>query len=241
MNWNAFAIGDFKNANPQTQEERRILEESVEHLKDIDLYKEVYNKESYNSYPPEFSQGMALDTRLQKIKEIIVDHSFKNILDVGCRIGLLLFNLYENKLIETGLGIDINKSAIDLCERYKLQKKLFALNFQELMFEDYFQNMYTWHNTGFDCVVMAEVLEHCIEPVKFLNIARQLTNYVIVSVPVHTPHTNGKGNDWKYQEHVRCLKGEEMQTLLKTTGWKQVEYFQRECYCLIDIYLLQKV
>jgi len=233
MNWNAFAIGDFKNANPANDDERKLLEESVEHLKDLTLYKEVYNKEHYDSYPHDF-QGMLLDIRLERIKEIIVRNNFKNILDVGCRIGLLLFNLYENKLITDGMGIDINKSAIELCKKYKAEKAHSALSFYELMFEDF------PIRENFDCVVMAEVLEHCIDPAKFLNLARDLTNYVIVSVPVHTPHIDGKGNDWKYQEHVRCLKGKEMEDLLISTGWIVKEFFQVTCYCLIDIYLLEK-
>jgi predicted TPR repeat methyltransferase len=231
MNWKAFAMGDYANAQPASEEEVQKIQEASAHLLDVKKYAEFYNRDGYE-VPPEFHQGFPLDNRLQRVLELLLENKCDSVLDVGCRVGLLLFHMATRGLLKYGKGVDINSSAIQLANDFKTKLNLSILDFEQVMFEEYKDPI------KYDCIVMTDVLEHCISPEVFLERATQLTNKMIVSFPVDCPDLNRPPNDWKYQEHVRLLDKEHAGDLFKKTGWNVLSYSNLSCYFLIDVYLL---
>ena len=84
----------------------------------------------------------------------------KNVVDIGCNKGHLFANC-DRKTI-TSVDIDL----------YDLPNFVRA-NAQELPFDD----------NKFDIAVLAEVVEHCPEPIKALSEARRVAKKVVITVP----------------------------------------------------------
>lgn len=84
----------------------------------------------------------------------------KKVVDIGCNKGHL-FEGYDRSTI-TSVDIDL----------YDIQNFVRA-NAQELPFKD----------KEFDCAVLAEIVEHCPEPIKALSEARRVAKKVVITVP----------------------------------------------------------
>jgi 2-polyprenyl-3-methyl-5-hydroxy-6-metoxy-1,4-benzoquinol methylase len=235
MNWNAFTNGDFDNAQPETEDERDMIRVATAHLLDLEEYKKFYNTHIHSCPPPEFERDFVLDTRLQTIADIITANNFRSVLDVGCRTGNLLFNLCAHRKVDRAMGLDINSTAIGLCQEYKLKLSLDTLNFSNCIFEEYTDD------EKYDCVIMADVLEHCISPEAFLERAHSFSNKLIISCPAD--NVSGKVDEVKekvYREHVRLLTINKVYELLKKTHWKILNLLNLSCYFTIDVYLLEE-
>jgi Predicted methyltransferase (contains TPR repeat) len=234
MNWNAFTNGDFDNAQPETEDDRDMIRVATAHLLDLDEYKKFYNTHIHSCPPPEFEKGFELDIRLQTIADIITTNNFRSVLDVGCRTGNLLFNLCVQKKVDRAMGLDINSTAIDMCRKYRSKLNLEnMLDFSLSVFEEYVDDK------KYDCVVMADVLEHCISPEAFLEKAHSFSNKLIISFPAD--NISGKVDEVKekvYREHVRLLTINKVDELLKKTHWKILGLLNLPCYFSIDVYLL---
>jgi len=237
LNWKAFSLGDYENACPATAEECQRITEATAHLRDIKEFVKFYNRTVYDLEGiPELNGKLVLDNRLQKIEDMVRYYGFKSLLDVGCRIGLLLFSLCHKKALERGTGLDVNLSVMDkVCNPYKQKMGFKNLTFKSGLFEDYKDK------ESYDCVIMAEVLEHCISPEVFLERARKFSNRLIMSSPVDSPDVGSIPNSLPHQEHVHLLTRDRVQELIDRTQWGIIEYTNLTCYFSTDIYVLKRL
>ena len=108
---------------------------------------------------------------------------FKNIydgrfLEVGCAEGLYIKLFKDLHPKSTVIGLDIAKNYL-----LKAKSGIYNGNFIQGDAENL-----PFKNNSFDVVICSETLEHVIDPKKaFSELVRVSKNYILVSVPGHTP------------------------------------------------------
>ncbi|WP_425060457.1 hypothetical protein SCACP_11710 [Sporomusa carbonis] len=153
------------------------------------------------------------------------DHAFA-VLDVGCACGgtlLQIKNLYNNAEI---FGIEINENAAVIA-------KLFA----DVIAADIEKTPLPYPNEYFDYIILADVLEHLLDPWKTLeNLKSYLKSdgKILASIP-NVMHFNVLRNllqgNWTYEDagildrtHVRFFTLNEIDKMLKSAGYEACEY-----------------
>ena len=233
MNWSAFTNGDFNNSCPETDLEREMLRKASGHLTDLNEFKRFYNQNIFTACP-EFFSGFPLDVRLQTIANIITQNKYTTVMDIGCRVGILLFHLATRQLISRGLGLDVNISSIGVCKEYRTKLHMEdKLEFKACLIEEYVSD------TRFDCVVMADVLEHVVDPIGILKQASAYTNYIIASFPSGNVDGASELTTAEYREHVRLLDKSSANAIFRASGWEIKQVSSITCYFPIDVYLLE--
>ncbi|MCM8831800.1 MAG: glycosyltransferase, partial [Candidatus Omnitrophica bacterium] len=115
--------------------------------KNISVYFDYYINKPLVEY---FYQNTILENLMKDIIKLIPKNA-KNILDVGCKIGWLAWEIKRYKKDSYVLGIDISQKRIDIA------RKLFKTPKLEFLIAD-IVNFDT--NFNFDCIVMMDVYEH---------------------------------------------------------------------------------
>jgi methionine biosynthesis protein MetW len=108
-----------------------------------ELHEEGYR---YRRYP--FTKKHA------RIIEIVKSYNCKKILDAGCGDGVLL-----EKLPPDSIGIDFVEEMVELCKKKGLNCIKFDLNSENL----------TSLDQKFDCIILADVIEHLLDPISTLK------------------------------------------------------------------------
>lgn len=97
---------------------------------------------------------------------------FPKLLDIGCGEGLVMSQFSKQGFQCTGLEVD--KTAIKL-GREKGNTILDNQAGEDMAFVDKIEK--------FDVVLLCDVLEHTTDPIKVMNIAKQLADIVVVATP----------------------------------------------------------
>jgi 2-polyprenyl-3-methyl-5-hydroxy-6-metoxy-1,4-benzoquinol methylase len=226
--WAQISLGDLDGLSKSDPELRTFLEHRQAHIKDKALYEELYGWRKIHTldFPPEYHNGFPLDSRLEAILQLINKFNLKDVLDIGSRAGYLLFAGRQRNIIDHGTGVEISSSYHDLCTRAMGHFNFSNLEFVNSMFED-FQT-----SQKYDCAVIAEVLEHVMDPLQVLKKANShLTDsgYLIISVPVNRPPVTPEEiiaiESEVIQEHVHFFSREKLTELTKQAGFDLLEVF----------------
>lgn len=152
----------------------------------------------YDAYTGEMGQQFMRETQ-QRVHWMCAATSGTRILDVGCSQGVLPILLgREGKEV---LGIDCNAQAIKAAENHLASEPIAVRKLVTFVESDF-----TTHAFGgqrFDCVVLGEVLEHLLDPARFVEAAAQLLEpggRIVVTVPFGI-------NDHVDHKHTFYLRG----------------------------------
>jgi SAM-dependent methyltransferase len=164
----------------------------------------------------------------KELGDIIIRHKTQGrVLDIGCAVG---FVLEETRQIGFDAeGIDLNKKAVDIA-----RSKGFSVKCCEIEKAGYPEGY-------FDVVVLNHILEHIIEPNKFIrDIERILKEDGILVIGV--PNLNSLvarlyrtyWYGWGLPEHIWHFDRKSLVTLLSQTGFTIKELIQSSQYYLFS-------
>lgn len=195
----------------------RLLEKIETHypfLEDQEKLKEHYKEcgkettKSLSNIPLEhFRQKFEVSTeqRFDRIRDSIVGRKdIVKVLDFGCGHGWSTIYLH-NALGKKWTGIDLDPGAIKWCNKFK---KNFARNPNDLTFIEGDEDTDLSEQGPFDCIIVSEVLEHCLDPVGTLNKLESWAHddtLIIITVPYGptefaSPNwKNFRGHLWEFE------------------------------------------
>ncbi len=138
-----------------------------------------------------------------------------SILDLGCHTGVVsLQYAYRGWPV---VGVDLNKKAIEFCNRFLKRYKITTSSYIQSSIED------VEISETFDNIIICEVIEHVEDPDKILDLAERHLNpggTIFISTPdwdgPYGINNNGDGSE----EHVRIYKPEELKELIESRGGK---------------------
>jgi len=128
-----------------------------------------------------------VDWKVRKLMGVIPDKmKFKNVLEVGCAFGVLLNNIADRLQIEARTGIDISG------ENIKTAAVLYPqCSFYMGTLEDYVrEKSYLLKNHKHDLIVLSDIIEHIPDDLEFLYLVRQVSEYVVVNLPLEKSYKN---------------------------------------------------
>jgi len=195
------------------------LEKSIEHTKNIDLYRSYYESEHRSLGEPQILGKGCPDRRQQAALSLL---SGGNLLDIGCADGSFCFFALERDLVNNVTGVDPRKNGIKWAQQYGDEHYKGRTTFIQGLFEDIALE------EKYDIVHMGEILEHVLEPIEVVKKALQTVteNFqgIIITVPFISPYP--KKNEEKILglplEHLRCFNIEMVSDLAKQSNLKIV-------------------
>ena len=227
--WKLVSLGAFDELRKEVQDRPDVLEfinKGTEHVSDIELFKKRYGykHDVALDFPPEYLAGFTLDERLETILGLIKKYNAKTVLDIGSRAGYLLFAGMKKCIIKSAVGVELDTSYHNLCQRAKHFFNFPNIDFHNIMFEEFHTE------EKFDAIVIADVLEHTIDPLgiikKTLGMIKE-TGVLIISVPVDRPPVSPEEKTtmmlWTQQEHVHLLTLEKLKSIATQAGYNHIE------------------
>jgi len=161
----------------------------------IDLKDESANYEYYKQ-PNGREAGIQItgfDGRPSERQKAIMELlpiSCDNVVDFGCADGSLLIMLIRKWNLKAGYGIDLWRDGVEWGNKYCLENNL-KIKLEEKSILDY-------SGPFSDIGIMAEVLEHMIDPVEVLKHVFRFVNTLIITLPIKRPPIT--------QEEIEILK-----------------------------------
>jgi len=113
--------------------------------------------------------------KIKFLKEVSGSMDPKNILDVGCAVGFMLNNLPYNTAKENRYGVDISDLNIKTAK-----EKYPCMNFFSGTINEFSKS----HNIKFDLILLSDVIEHVENDLDLLNDASNISNYILVNLPL---------------------------------------------------------
>ena len=171
-------------------------------------------KQNNNRVPGEqITKNWGIDQRQKAIMMMIPTNG--TILDLGTADGSLLILLYKQGYVINGIGIDLWEDGIKWGQQYC---KNLPITLSVGAVEHY-------KGEQADYVILGEVLEHVIDPVEVLKVARANGKSVIITVPIARPPITEKEKE-TLDEHVRQYTLETLTTDCEAVGLKVQEAVQ---------------
>lgn len=164
-----------------------------------DLLREI-GMQKYLEGSPE--QHMRIDWILSMLK---ID-----LLDVGCGEGNIVNFAAINKHITRSIGIDLSRDLLDYANQGP--GEFCHAHAEHIPFK----------NQSFNCIVLAEILEHVIDVDKVLKEVYRLlkpSGKLIITVPYKEEEWL-KGDDKINEQHVRSFTEESIKDLISSYGFK---------------------
>jgi len=152
---------------------------------------------------PGFERG--LYRFAEELLDDLDSFEFKSVLDVGCACGVFLDYVKRKKKVEL-YGIDINEKAIEVAKQKGLNS-VYVGNFLEIALE------------RFDLIVMHDVLEHLVEPKKYLLRARSLCKILQITTPCLDFIDDVKNWEMLRRDHLWIFSLEGLIQLLRGCGF----------------------
>jgi len=225
--WTRISLGDLKNFSDDKELSAFIASRKA-HITNIDLFKELYlwQKPLKLEFPPEYHNGFNLDPRLEAVLQLMKKYNVKDLLDIGSRAGYLLFAGKLKGVITKGTGVELATCYYDLCQRAVSHFNISGIDFINSMIEDFTTDR------KYDCAVIAEVLEHVIDPLTVLKKAKSLlkdSGYLIITVPTGRFTASSEEieiiKSEKIQEHVHYFSRDYLTEVAQSAGFKYIEAF----------------
>jgi predicted TPR repeat methyltransferase len=168
-------------------------------------------------------QDILTTTRLYQVAvyqyaaRLIRSHGIKNVLDIGCGLGVKL-NRYIRPVCREITGVDCPES-IDYCRR--------TYRFGEWIADDIEDPQRKLGKT-YDLILSADVIEHLADPDQLLRFIRNHahpTSLVLISTPdrdrLYGPGTAGPPAN---RHHVREWNSQELKDLLESRGFSLIDH-----------------
>lgn len=184
------------------------VEERLAHIESREAYAEFYT-----SHRPSFVKADVIHKihttipRLATVRRVMEKQRPKSILELGCLDGFALNHLCQ-ELKATGFGVDLDPEAIAHGREVTKSLKI-AVEFEQGFIEDLDLG------TTFDAILIAEVLEHVIDPEEVLAVAEKHLapgGMIYLTCPASpVPHF---GNEHEEKEHLRCFSPEDFKELI---------------------------
>jgi len=149
--------------------------------------------------------------QLAKMVSMVPENA--DVLDVGTGDGVLAAVLLDN--VKTFMGLDISAGRISRCSNTYKGGNFIIADAEELPFKE----------GSFDCIVASELIEHLIEPEKFVLSSYHVLKsdgILIVSTPSALWYENNLGEILKDQ-HLHTFSPRRLKRLLEKTGFKTGE------------------
>lgn len=184
------------------------LEISELSVAEIPLFSDRTALEYAYKNTPEEQKGTL--ERLLFVNKVLTE-SDGSIFDIGCHTGILSLG-YAIKGRRV-VGIDISKGVIEFCNEILKQTsaidyKYIASSYEEFKIDE-----------KFDYVIVAEILEHVLEPDKLLDYAeKHCKGQVIITTPKYEGvfgYNNPGDTD---HQHIRAYKEKELEELISKRG-----------------------
>jgi len=145
------------------------------------------------------SNGQSVDHRLMSVAMLAGDIRDKNVLDIGCGRGELTYEFYKSG-VKSVIGVDYSKDAINIANTFYKdyigdRLKYVCVDILEMDIE-----------TKFDCVVMADVVEH-IEENMFIALLKKISGLLAPDgyIVIHTA-PNKLYYNYNYNYKVKMIR-----------------------------------
>lgn len=202
------------------------------HLAQQTKKEKIYGNSYFSNSPNALSQSY-YRSKLETLK-LATRKRFPKILDIGCGWGDFLEVLQEEKI--PYLGIDINKEAVHICKKKRLNCKLSSI-----------QQLNNAAMKQFDAITMFQVIEHLKNPFPVLQSAKKLLKKNAVLF-ITTPNNDSPlrklfGAKWSvYNEssHHVFYNKYTLQKLLRLAGFKKARVKIDSMRFLSSNYILQR-
>jgi SAM-dependent methyltransferase len=164
---------------------------------------------------------LTVDWKAGKLTQLIPESTdFRNILEVGCAMGILLNNIADRLSINRRTGIDISNENINLA------KNLYpGCNFISGTLEDYLKIVPAEVETSrFDLVILSDIIEHLPDDLTFMKSVSEISSFVLLNLPLEKCFRN---RNRKYGEndssgHLRSYDEKMAVHLVKQAGFEVV-------------------
>jgi SAM-dependent methyltransferase len=153
------------------------------------------------------------------------NHKFKNVLEVGCAMGILLNDLASRLGIKDTVGLDISSKNIDSA------RSLFPSGiFVNGTIEELREKLPAGYPVSiFDLVVLSDIIEHIPDDLGFMKLVNDISGYVLVNLPLEKSFRN---RNRAYGEsdpsgHLRCYDEVMANELVTKAGFEVVRSFTK--------------
>ena len=168
-------------------------------------------------------------------------HSFANILEIGCAMGILLNELASKLGIRDLTGIDISEKNTQMA-RSLFPEAVFLTGTIEELSEG---NAIALTHSKYDLVVLSDIIEHIPDDLGFLMKVRRISDYVLVNLPLEKSFSTRNRNYGESDPsgHLRAYDEAMATDLFRSAGFEIVKSFtlnpafDRECF---DLYRSQR-
>lgn len=166
------------------------------------------------------------------------NHTLKNILEVGCAMGILLNDLASRLGINETVGIDISGRNIESA------RSLFLSGiFVNGTIEELHEKLPAGYPVSvFDLVVLSDIIEHIPDDLGFMKYVNGLSRYVLVNLPLEKSFRN---RNRSYGEndpsgHLRCYDESMANNLVNNAGFEVIKSFTKNPLFDSDYFNLYK-
>jgi predicted TPR repeat methyltransferase len=162
---------------------------------------------------------ITVDWKARELAGLVSGDRFRNILEVGCALGVLLNNISDKLEIGKRTGVDISG------ENIRTASKLFpGCRFYRGTLEEFIADPEGIKNEKFDLVVLSDILEHIPDDIGLLREVRKIAKCVLVNLPLEKAFRN---RNRKYGEedpsgHLRCYDNKMAIQLFTDAGFEIV-------------------
>jgi len=157
------------------------------------------------------------------LEPFLPENKESNILDIGCGFGLFMTTM-EEKGYSRLTGVDISKSAVELCNKRNMNVSLI-------------ENIidYTDKYTGekFDFILLSHVLEHIKKDVVIQTLESIRTKLLVPAGKIIIAVPNAQANTgayWAYEDftHETLYTSGSLLFILKAAGFKKIDFLDVE-------------
>ena len=162
---------------------------------------------------------VTVDWKARKLCSLVFDGLvFRNVLEIGCALGVLLNNLGGRLNIKTRAGIDIST------ENIKLAKDLFpGCTFIAGTIDDYRKVISGIdQDFRFDLVVLSDIIEHLPDDLDFLKKVSKISSHVLLNLPLEKCFINRNRNygETDPSGHLRSYNKQMAVQLINQAGFE---------------------
>jgi predicted TPR repeat methyltransferase len=190
-----------------------------------EFYETQHDYEGFRNDPARREEySVAVNWKVKSLCSLVPSSfTFKNVIEVGCAMGILLNKVADSLKIENRTGIDIAS------ENIKLATGLFPdCSFYNGTLEDFItsRKIETGQKIA-DLVILSDIVEHIPDDKEFMRSVSAMTNYVLFNLPLEKCYRN---RNRKYgtddpSGHLRNYNKDDADYLAVSSGFDIVKSF----------------
>jgi SAM-dependent methyltransferase len=181
---------------------------------------------------------ITVDWKARQLEKAVAGSGpFKNILEVGCAMGILLNNLANRLSIPERSGLDISSANINVA------KELYPdVNFIQGIIDDHANAItQSLRISRFDLVLLSDIVEHIPDDLKFMKDVRGISTFVVLNLPLEKSFRtrNRKYGETDPSGHLRSYNEKDAIELIHSAGYDIVKSFTANTFsdkAFLDMY-----